>query len=55
MLNDLPERSMDAEIDGERNDPEPADPSRPGLILLAAGDDDVVCVDDACLPGDVQA
>ena len=44
---------MDAEVDGERNGLEPADPPRPGLILLAA-DEDVVCVDDGCLPGDVQ-
>jgi hypothetical protein len=52
MLNDPPGRSMDAEIAGERHDPEPGDPQRPALILLAADDD--VCVDDACLPGDVQ-
>jgi hypothetical protein len=53
MLNDPAERPMGAETDGERNGPEPAEPPRPGLILLAA-DEDVVCVDDTCLPGDVQ-
>jgi hypothetical protein len=54
MVNQSQEPPTDAEIDGESNDPGLADPPRPGLILLAA-DDTVVCIDDACLPGDVQA
>jgi hypothetical protein len=35
--------------------PEPTDaPARPPLVLIA-GDDDLVCVDDTCLPAEPSA
>jgi hypothetical protein len=51
MLNDTPDRPSDADIGAAAIDAAPAEPPRPALILLAA-DDEVVCVDDVCLPGD---
>lgn len=50
MLNDSSERPADANVEAAANSP-PADRREPALILLAA-DEDAVCVDDACLPGD---
>jgi len=35
--------------------PEPSDaPAKPTLVLIA-GDDDLVCIDDTCAPADLPA
>jgi hypothetical protein len=49
MSNDqvLPNRPPDV---GGANDPEP---SAPPALRIVAGDEDLVCVDDLCLPASV--